>query len=121
MAVPTQTTPDGYLLILAIMLPVVGILLSLVFGRWVERIALVLSALSFGAAAAVFAAVWQSGRPILYVVGGWAPPLGIVLRADGLSAAMMMTTAIIICATGVFAKGEFAEPPRQAEARGPVV
>jgi multicomponent Na+:H+ antiporter subunit D len=121
MALQTQTTPDGYLLILAIMLPVAGILLSLIFGRWVERIALVLLALSFGAAAAVFAAVWQSGRPVIYVVGGWAPPLGIVLRADGLSAAMMMTAAIIICATGAFAKGEFAEPSRQAEARGPLV
>jgi multicomponent Na+:H+ antiporter subunit D len=120
-ALPIATTPDGYLLVLAIMLPVVGILLSLVLGRLVERIALVLMALGFAVAAAVFATVWQSGRPLVYVVGGWAPPLGIALRADGLSAAMMMTTAIIICATGLFARGEFGRPPRLAEARGPLV
>jgi len=120
-ALQSATTPGGFLLVLAVMLPVVGILLSLVLGRLAERIALVLCPLGFAVAAAVFATVWQSGRPLIYVVGGWAPPLGIVLRADGLSAAMMMMTAIIICATAVFAKGEFVQAPRRAEARGSLV
>ena len=54
-------------------------------------------------------------------MGGWEPPLGIALRADGLSAAMMMTTAIVICATGLFARGEFSQPRGLPEARGPLV
>ena len=47
-ALPDATTADGFLLVLAIMLPVAGILLSLVLGgRYVERIALVVLAGGF--------------------------------------------------------------------------
>ena len=121
-ALSNATTADGFLLVLAIMLPVAGILLSLVLGgRYVERIALVLLPVGLGVAAAVFAAVWQGGLPLVYIVGGWEPPLGIALRADGISAAMMMTTAIVICATGLFARGEFSQPRGLPEARAPLV
>ena len=37
-----------------------------------------------------------SGRPsdtLQYFIGGWAPPLGVAFRADGLSAVMIMTSA----------------------------
>ena len=54
------------------------------------------------------------------MVGGWAPPLGIALRADGLSAAMMITTAVVICATGLFARAEFSTPQGSPEARAPL-
>ena len=116
------TTADGYLLVLAIMLPVSGILLSLVLGgSHAERITLVLLAAGFGVSAAVLAAVWRGGHSLVYIVGAWAPPLGIALRADGLSAAMMMTTAIVICATGLFARGEFSQPRGASEARESLV
>ena len=116
------TTTAGFLLVLVIMLPVAGILLSLVLGgRHVERIALVVLPTGFGLAAAVFAAVWRGGHSLVYAVGGWEPPLGIALRADGLSAAMMMTTAIVVCATGLFAQGEFSQPRGVPEARAPLV
>ena len=75
---------NGFLLVLAIILPVAGILLSLALGgRYVERIALIFLPASFGIAATIFAILWQSGQPLVYIVGGWAPPLGIALRADG--------------------------------------
>ena len=107
---------------LAIMLPVAGILLSLVLGgRYVERIALVLLPTGLVVATVVFAAVWRGGHSLVYIVGGWEPPLGIALRADGLSAAMMMTTAIVICATGLFARGEFSQPRGLPETRAPLV
>ena len=55
------------------------------------------------------------------MLGGWNPPLGIMLRADGLSAAMLATTAVVIGATGLFARGDFGDPPGVSEARAPVM
>ncbi|MGA7996868.1 MAG: proton-conducting transporter membrane subunit [Bradyrhizobium sp.] len=108
---PDATTSGGILLVLAIVLPVVGILLSLIAGgRQVERIALVVLPFNLIAASAIFADLWRSGRQLVYIVGDWQPPLGVTLRADGLSAAMIVTTAVVI---GVFAHADFdcrAEP-----------
>ncbi len=121
-ALPDATTADGYLLVLAVLLPVAGILIALLLGsRHVGRIALVLLPVGLTVAAAVLVAVWRSGQTLAYVVGGWAPPLGIALRADGLSAAMMMTTAIVVCATGLFARGEFGQPHGPPEQRSLLV
>ena len=116
--IPDQTTANGYLLVLAIMLPVIGILLSLAAGgRYVERIAMVLLPVGLVIAAAIFGLVWRDQQSLVYIVGGWHPPLGIALRADGISAAMMLTTAIVICATGLFARGEFGQPRGSPETR----
>jgi formate hydrogenlyase subunit 3/multisubunit Na+/H+ antiporter MnhD subunit len=116
------TTASGYLLVLAVMWPATGILLALVMsGRDIERIACVVLPVGFGIAIAVLIAVAQSGQPQIYIVGNWAPPLGIALRADGISAAMMMTTAIVMCATGIYAQGDFSQPQGGPEARAPVV
>src|SRR6516225_890991 len=102
------TTADGFLLVLPIVLPVIGILLLFVFGgRYVERIVLFVIPIGLGLAVAVFAAIWRGGRSLVYIVGGWEPPLGIALRADGLSAAMMITVAVVIGATALFARAEF--------------
>ncbi|HUL89419.1 MAG TPA: proton-conducting transporter membrane subunit [Pseudolabrys sp.] len=116
--IPDETTANGYLLVLAIMLPVIGILLSLAAGgRCVERIAMVLLPAGLVIAAAVIGLVWRDQQSLVYIVGGWHPPLGIALRADGISAAMMLTTAIVICATGLFARGEFGQPRGSPETR----
>jgi formate hydrogenlyase subunit 3/multisubunit Na+/H+ antiporter MnhD subunit len=122
MSTTITTTASGYLLVLAIMWPVAGIMLSFVTsGRGVERLACVVLPVGFGIAVAVLIAVAQGGQSQIYVVGDWAPPLGIALRADGISAAMMLTTAIVMCATGLFAQGEFSQPSDLPEARAPVV
>lgn len=122
MSTTIATTASGYLLVLAIMWPVVGIVLSFVLsGRGIERLARVVLPVGLGIAAAIMIAVAQGGQSQIYIVGNWAPPLGIALRADGISAAMMMTTAIVLCATGVFAHGEFSQPHGRAQARAPVV
>ena len=116
------TTAEGFLLVLAIVLPVIGILLLFAFGgRHVVRIVLILMPAGLGVAVAVFAAVWRGGRSLVYIVGGWEPPLGIALRADGLSAAMMITVAIVIGATALFAREEFSQPRESPEARAPLV
>ena len=70
-AATQTTTAGGFLLVLAIMTPVAGILLSLLLGgRWVERVALILLPAGFGISAAVLALVWQGGHSLVYVVGG---------------------------------------------------
>jgi formate hydrogenlyase subunit 3/multisubunit Na+/H+ antiporter MnhD subunit len=119
---PDATTSDGILLVLAIILPVTGVLLSLVVGgRHVEQIALVVLPANLIVASAIFADLWRSGRRLIYVVGDWQPPLGIALRADGLSAAMMVTTAVVICVIGVFAHADFDTRAQPLEVRAPFV
>src|SRR5262245_1451131 len=121
-AADLSTTAGGYLLVLSIILPATGVLLSVMLGgRYVGRIVLVLLPAGLVVAAAVLAAVWQGGEPLVYVVGGFAPPLGIALRADGISAAMMMTSAVVISAVGLYAYGEFSQPRGMPEARAPFV
>ena len=61
----------------------------------------------------------QSSHRLIYIVGDWKPPLGIALRADGLSAAMMVTMAIVICAVAVFAHADFGTRAGSTEARAP--
>ena len=114
------TTTDGALLVLAIVLPVAGVLSSFVLGgRYVERIAFVLLPSGLGVAFVILADVWRSDDPLIYIVGDWKPPLGIALRADGLSAAMMVTMAVVISAVGVFAHADFGSRAGSVEARAP--
>jgi formate hydrogenlyase subunit 3/multisubunit Na+/H+ antiporter MnhD subunit len=117
---PDVATTDGALLVLAIVLPAAGVVLSFTIGgRHVERIAFVLLPSGLVIALAIFADVWRSGHRLIYMVGDWPPPLGIALRADGLSAAMMATMAIVICAVGVFAHADFGTHRDVFEARAP--
>ena len=65
----------------------------------------------------------RSGSPAsrsIYIVGGWTPPLGIALRADGFSAVMLVTAALVIAAAGYFARVNFNTPPDLAEKRAPL-
>ena len=122
-AIPlAATTAGGQLLVAAVMLPMAGILLSLLFGgRYVERLAMLILPLNLVIALVVVVGLWQRGEPLAYVVGGWAPPLGVALRADGLSAAMMVTTAVsrpVRC--GVRPRG-LPTPAGVVEARSPFV
>ena len=36
-----------------------------------------------------------AGGELVHQIGGWGAPLGIVLRADGLSCFMLLTTALV--------------------------
>ena len=116
---PPGTATAGFALVFAVMLPIVGALLSLLLGgRQAARVALFVMPLGVASAMAIAAAVWRSGKVLQYVVGGWAPPLGVALRADGLAAAMVVTAALLIPAIGLFARAQFPTPPG-AEARAP--
>lgn len=122
MAAAETSSITGLLLVSVLILPVVGILAQLALGgRFLNWICLAVFPASFGVSAATCAVVWSHGEPLIYIVGGWQPPLGIALRADGISAAMMLVTAIIICAVAIFARVEFTQPSGAPEARAPFV
>jgi formate hydrogenlyase subunit 3/multisubunit Na+/H+ antiporter MnhD subunit len=113
-------TADGFLLVLSIFVPIACVLLAFVTGgRKVERIALAALPAGLAIAVAIAAAKAGTATPIVYLVGGWAPPLGVALRADGLSAVMMLIAALVICAVGIYARADFRTPPALGEARAP--
>ena len=116
-----STTAGGFLLVLAIVLPVIGVLLSLALGgRHAERIALMLMPAGLVVAVAIAAVVWRTHTVLQYSVGSWDPPLGVAFRADGLSAVMIVTAALLICGIGLFARAQF-PTPRGAERRASLV
>jgi formate hydrogenlyase subunit 3/multisubunit Na+/H+ antiporter MnhD subunit len=117
---PDATTAHGTLLVVAIVWPAIGILLSLALGgRQVEWIAFLVLAPGFCVAAIVFVTIWQNGERLAYIVGDWAPPLGITLRADGLSAAMMLAMAAVMTIIGVYAHANFNARAATIESRAP--
>lgn len=111
-------TEGGFLLVLSIFAPLACVLLAfLAGGRTVERIALAALPTGLVIAIAIAVAASEAHAPIVYLVGGWAPPLGIALRADGLSAVMMLAAAVVMCAAGIYARGDFRIPAGATEDR----
>jgi formate hydrogenlyase subunit 3/multisubunit Na+/H+ antiporter MnhD subunit len=112
------TSADGSLLVLAIVLPVVGVLLAFVAGgRGVGRVAMATLPLGLAVAVAIARAVGRTGAPLVYLLGGWAPPLGLALRADGLAVVMLVITAVVTCGVGIYARAEFRPPAGVTETR----
>ena len=102
------TTMAGALLVLAIVVPMAGALVAVAAGgRHSERIAFATLPLGLGIAVAIAVTLGQEGRALTYLLGGWVPPLGVALRADGLSTVMIVTTAVVICAVAFFARANF--------------
>ena len=103
---------------LAILAPVAGMLASFALGgRNAERAALLALALGVALAAAIALEVAASGAPMAYALGGYAPPLGIALRADGPSCVMLVMTAVILLAAALYARADFAVPAGETETR----
>ena len=95
------STDGGVLLAAAVLLPFVGMLLGLLLGgRWLQRVAFVLMPLGLGLALAIAMAWFDAEGPLVYLLGGWSPPLGIALRADGASVAMLLAVAGVVCGIG---------------------
>jgi multicomponent Na+:H+ antiporter subunit D len=108
---------SGWILVLAIVLPVAGILLAFLAGRHARMVSLAFLTAGVGVAVAIANGVWRANDALTYASGGWAPPLGIELRADGLSAVMLLVTAIVILAAGLYAPQEFRVPRGGQESR----
>lgn len=115
------TTPGGWLLVLAVLAPFAGVLLGLVFGRHAQRVAALVGVVGLAPAAAIVVTMVGSGEPLVYLMGGWAPPLGIALRADGLSMVMIGVVAVVVCGIGLYARADFGLAAGAPEARAPLV
>ncbi len=108
----------GGLLILPLMLPVVGLLLALALGgRWARGLALILLWLGLAVALTIAATVLHGAAPLSYTLGGWAPPLGVALKADGLSAILLLLSPLVLLAVGHFARRGFEVADGGAETR----
>jgi formate hydrogenlyase subunit 3/multisubunit Na+/H+ antiporter MnhD subunit len=109
------TTADGALLLLAVLGPFVGVMLGLALGeRHVRHVAALLLPAGLVVALMIARSQLQTGAAVVYVLGGWAPPLGIALRADGLSAAMLVAIAAVVCCIGLYARADFRGTGRAA-------
>ena len=116
------TTPGGWLLLLAVLAPFVGVLAGLALGgRNAQRVAMFVMPVGLGIAASIAWTLVQSGDTVVYLLGGWAPPLGIALRADALSAVMLLAIAVVVCGIGVYARADFGSAAGEPEKRAPFV
>jgi formate hydrogenlyase subunit 3/multisubunit Na+/H+ antiporter MnhD subunit len=114
-------TAGGLLLAVAVLLPFVGVLLGLpLAGRNAQRVAWATIILGIGTVIAITRELLRTRSALTYHLGGWAPPLGIALRADGLSVCMMLVVAVVVGAVAVYANGDFATPAGEGERRGPL-
>ena len=117
-ALDAMTNTNGFLLVLSIVVPVAGVLLAFILGdRYVRLVACAIVPLGLAIAVAILLTLPQSDGPLVYLLGGWPPPLGVALRADGLSAVMLAATAVVIGAVAVFAAPDFS--PAATETRAP--
>jgi len=85
-----QTDP----MTLTLFVPLFGAIAAFVLPRAASVIG-PFSVLATGAAVALLAREVLAAGAVTVSLGGWAPPLGIALRADGLSVAMLAMTAAV--------------------------
>lgn len=112
----------GALLVLTIAVPVAGLLAMVGMGlRRPERVAYAVLPLNLALSLAILTLVVRGNAPLAYDLGGWAPPLGLRLSADGVSAAVMAMAALILCLIGLYARPALRTPAGGPEARAPLV
>ncbi len=113
-----MATDGGGLLAAAVLLPFVGMLAGLFAGgRVAQRLAFVVMPIGLALAVGIADAWLGASGPLVYLLGGWSPPLGIALRADGAAVAMLLAVAAVVCGIGLFARADFGTPPGAAESR----
>ncbi|MCB1801365.1 MAG: oxidoreductase [Gammaproteobacteria bacterium] len=101
------------LLIWPVALPLIGSMVALVWPRRSGLVATVAMLATLAASLAVVRGVAEHGV-LQHALGGWQPGLGIALRADVLSAALLLMSALVALAASVYATHYFADPHRQA-------
>lgn len=110
----------GFLLVLALMLPAAGVVaMFAVPMRAPERIAWLIYPPTFAAVLAIAVLVGREREALSYELGGWSPPLGLMLRADGPAAALMVMSAIVLGLVGLSAATAFRTPKGVNDARQP--
>jgi formate hydrogenlyase subunit 3/multisubunit Na+/H+ antiporter MnhD subunit len=108
-----------------IIIPLASGLITFVLGRISYSAALSLTALStifisLKLSFIMFDLQDESGGYILHLLGGWERPVGIALRADGLSAMMLFTNSVIFSISGLYSLGSFQSVESNQTAQSPV-
>ena len=88
-------------------IPLATALLASLCGARLRAFCCALGAIATAAASLVVLALVQAEGPLRHRLGGWGPPLGIDLFADGLSVLMLAMTAVIGGAISLYASGYF--------------
>jgi formate hydrogenlyase subunit 3/multisubunit Na+/H+ antiporter MnhD subunit len=97
----------GLLVVLSVMVPAIAVMAMLARpSRAPDQIA----ALAWPAVTVVTVTLaWTvigNGAPVTYAVGGWRPPLGLLLRADGLAVVTMVMVSVILGLVGLAARAD---------------
>ena len=86
---------------LLVVVPLLALLAAIPLGRRAARL-MQLMALVMPILALWLVAEISVDGPQERILGGWLPPLGIALRADGLSAVMLLLTVVLGATAGLF-------------------
>ena len=101
---------NGALLPAAVLVPFAGALIGFALGGpWMRRVAYLTIAAGLAIAAQIVVGSLESGRPLVYLLGGWPPPLGVALTANIFAAMMIGGVAIVVLGIGAFAHRDFGE------------
>jgi multicomponent Na+:H+ antiporter subunit D len=92
---------------LVLLVPFAGGLVTVFLSGRAQALAGCVAALA--TAGATLLLVWRvlEQGPGVYALGGWAPPLGIVLEADGLAVLMLSLTGMVATMVSLYAPGYF--------------
>jgi multicomponent Na+:H+ antiporter subunit D len=96
------------LVLLPILIPLTGAPVALLMRsrpRWQAGWALGVMATALAASLLLLAQVWSSGQPLVYALGGWQAPFGIVMVGDMLSATMVVMAQVVLLMGVVYAMG----------------
>ncbi len=110
---PLDTTGLGWT-VAVIFAPLAGALLGFLAPRRAVAVGLAAATATAISAVGLAHAVLTQG-PLRLAVGGWGAPLGIDLYADGLSATLLLMTALVGLAVSAHAPAYFGDKPRQSE------
>jgi len=100
-------------LIWLVAMPLAGAVAALLLPRQSTPIVSVTAVAASLVAGTLLYAVSEQGR-LSYEIGGWSAGLGIALRADGLSALLLMMTALVVLATSIYAAAYFNKAAERA-------
>jgi multicomponent Na+:H+ antiporter subunit D len=90
---------------LPVLLPILGAALAVVFGASVtaQRVVALATLACVATVAAVLLVNADRSGPVVAAMGGWAPPVGIALVADRLSALLLLVSTVVALAVLVYA------------------
>jgi formate hydrogenlyase subunit 3/multisubunit Na+/H+ antiporter MnhD subunit len=100
-------------LIWSVAIPLAGALTTLLWQRMAGMLVMITAmATTFSAGLLLYTVATQGA--VAYEIGGWTAGLGIALRADGLSALLVMLSAIVFVASSVYANAYFNKAAQRA-------